>query len=111
MSGISPTTIQQTLQVGTATEKLQHSLQNIPHAASQQHKEERKVADEVKRTTVQNSEESGQSSTVNSDGSRRHHANKKNKNNPAEDQDTSSIAKGKSFPPEGGQGRTINLVV
>ena len=111
MSGISPTNIQHILQVGTATEKLQHALQNTPHVAGQQHKEERKVSDEVKRTTVQNSEESSQSTTVNSDGSRRHHGNKKNKNNPAEDQDTSSPAKSKSFAPEEGQGRTINLVV
>jgi hypothetical protein len=111
MSGISPTNIQHILQVGTATEKLQHALQNIPHAAGQQHKEERKVSDEVKRTTVQSSEESNQSNTVNSDGSRRNQAKNKNKNSPAEDQDTSATAKGKNPAPEEGQGRNINLVV
>jgi len=111
MSGISPTNIQHIMQVGTATEKLQHALQNIPHAAGQQHKEERKVSDEAKRTTVQNSEESNQSTTVNSDGSRRKQADKKNKTRSQEDPENTSIAKDKTPVPENGHGRTINLVV
>ena len=62
MSGISPTNIQFIQQMGTATEKVQHALQNVAHAAGQQHKEERKVSDEVKRTSVQNTEEIGRAS-------------------------------------------------
>ena len=111
MSGISPTNIQHIMQVGTATEKLQHSLQNIPLAAGQQHKEERKVSDEAKRTAVQNPEESNQSTTVNSDGSRRKKAGKKNKTSSQEDPENTSTVKDNTPVPENGHGRTINLVV
>jgi len=111
MSGISPTNIQHILQMGTATEKLQHALQNIPNVAGQQHKEERKVSDEAKRTAVQSSEESSQSTTINSDGSRRQQADKKNKSNPQEDPENTSTTKDETRVPESGHGRTINLVV
>jgi hypothetical protein len=111
MSGISPTNIQFIQQMGTATEKVQHSLQNISQAAGQQHQEERKVSDEVKRTTVQNTEHSNQSNTVNKDGSRRKQASKKNKNNPAQDQENNSTQKNKTLALENGHGETINLIV
>lgn len=111
MSGISPTNIQHILQMGTATEKLQHSLQNIPHAAGQQHKEERKVSDEMKRTTVQTPEESNQSNTVDPNESRRKQANKKNKHGPDEDPGNTSPANIETRASEDGHGRTINLVV
>jgi hypothetical protein len=109
MSGISPISIQHIQQMGTATEKLQHALQNIPNAAGEQHKEERKVADEIKRTTVQKGEESNQSNTVNPDGSRRKQAGKQN--NPTKDQENTAITKGETETPENGAGRTINLRV
>ncbi len=111
MSSISPTSIQQIQQMGTATEKLQHSLQNIPHAAGQQHKEERKVSDEVKRTTVQNAEESNQSTTINPDGTRRKPGGKKNNNNPADEEENVSKMKKEALPSPSGQGKTINLMV
>jgi len=111
MSGISPTNIQFIQQMGTATEKVQHTLQNVAHVAGQQHKEERKVSDEVKRTTVQNTEDSNQSNTVNSDGSRRKQANKKNKNNPTQDQENTSTIKSTTLAIENGHGETINLIV
>jgi len=110
MSSISPINIQHILQMGTATEKLQHSLQNIPHAAGQQHKEERKTSDEIKRTTVQNAEQSNQSTTVNPDGTRRNQTGKKNKNPPSDVEENASIKK-KTLAPENDQGTTINLVV
>ncbi len=111
MSSISPTNIQHIQQMGTATQKLQHSLQNIPHAAGQEHKEERKASDEIKRTTVQNAEQSHQSNTVNPEGSRRKQADKKNKNGPSDDEENASIAKRKALKPGNGQGGTINLIV
>lgn len=109
MSEIAPTSIQHIQQMSTATEKLQHSLQNIPNAAGEQHREERKVSDEIKRTTVQKGEESNQSNTVNPDGSRRKQTGKKN--NPTIDQEDISIIKDETGPPENGAGRTINLRV
>lgn len=111
MSSIAPTSIQQIQQMGTATEKLQHSLQNIPNAAGQQHKEERKVSDEVKRTTVQNAEESNQSNTINPDGTRRKSADRKSKKNPAEDDENVSSIKKEALAPRSGQGSKINLIV
>lgn len=110
MSSIAPTTIQHIQQMGTATEKLQHSLQNIPNAANQEHKEERKASDEIKRTTVQNAEQSNQSNTVNKDGSRRNQADK-NKNGPSDDEENASIEKRQALTQGNGQGSTINLVV
>jgi len=110
VTGISPTNIQHILQMGTATEKLQHSLQNIPNAAGQQHKEERKTSDEVKRTTVQSAEESNQSNTINSDGSRRKQAGRKNKNSPANEQE-SATEKSNIQARENGHGNKINLIV
>lgn len=111
MSGISPTNIQHIQQMGTATEKLQHSLQNIPHAAGQQHKEERKTSDEIKRTTVQSAEESNLSNTVNKDGTRRKRGDRKSKNLSAKDPENTPITKGNTPAPENGHGRNINLVV
>ena len=111
MSSISPTNIQHIQQMGTATQKLQHSLQNIPHAAGQEHKEERKTSDEIKRTTVQDPEQSHRSNTVNKDGSRREQAGKKNKIGPSDDEENASLVQRKALTPENGQGSTINLVV
>ncbi len=110
MSSISPTNIQHIQQMGTATEKLQHSLQNIPNAAGQQHKEETKTADEIKRSTVQNAENSNQSNTVNKDGTPHKQARKKNKDRPEEDEKDSTL-KNKTTTAENGQRRTINLIV
>lgn len=111
MSSIAPTTIQYIQQMGTATEKLQHSLQNIPNAVGQQYKEERKTSDEIKRTTIQDAEESKQSNTVHQDGSRRKQARKKDINGPADDEETTSTIKRKSPVWENGPGKTINLIV
>ena len=100
MSSISPTNIQHIQQMATVTEKVQHSLQNIPHAANQEHKEERKTSDEMKRTTVQNAEQSHQSNAVNSDGSRRKQAGNKNKNGPSDEEENASAAKRGTLPAE-----------
>jgi hypothetical protein len=111
MSGISPINVQHIQQMGTATEKLQHSLQNIPHAANQEHKEERKTTDEMKRTTVQNAEQSNQSNTVNPDGTRRKKGDQKKKKGSADGEENISAQKTEASPPENGQGKTINLIV
>jgi len=79
MSEISPVNIQHIVQMGTATEKLQHSLQNLPHAHGQNQKEERKIADELKRLSVQKSELSNQSNNIDPDGAGGNQFRKKNK--------------------------------
>ena len=44
---------QQVIQMGTHTEKLQHTIQTLPNVSAQQTNSERKLIDELKRTEVQ----------------------------------------------------------
>ena len=44
---------QQVIQMGTHTEKLQHTIQTLPNVTAQQANAEREVTDEMKRTEVQ----------------------------------------------------------
>jgi hypothetical protein len=48
-----PVNTQQVLQMGTHTEKLQHTLQSLPNVTAQQVDHARKLEDELKRTQVQ----------------------------------------------------------
>lgn len=50
--------IQQILQMGSHTEKLQQTLQTLPNVTAQQVVEERKLEDELKRVQVQNMDRS-----------------------------------------------------
>ena len=45
--------IQQVMQMGTHTEKLQHTIQTLPNVIEQQANVEREVTDEMKRNEVQ----------------------------------------------------------
>ena len=53
MPSTLPVNTQQVLQMGTHTEKLQHTMQNLPNVVAQQVDKERQVADELKRRQVQ----------------------------------------------------------
>ena len=48
-----PVNTQQVLQMGSHTEKLQHTMQNLPTVVAQQVDKERQLADELKRRQVQ----------------------------------------------------------
>jgi len=48
-----PVNTQQVLQMGSHTEKLQHTMQNLPTVVAQQADKERQLADELKRVQVQ----------------------------------------------------------
>jgi hypothetical protein len=48
-----PVNMQQVLQMGTHTEKLQHTLQALPNVTAQQLDKEREQNDELKRLQVQ----------------------------------------------------------
>ena len=48
-----PVNTQQVLQMGSHTEKLQHTMQNLPTVVAQQADKERQLADELKRRQVQ----------------------------------------------------------
>jgi hypothetical protein len=47
---------QQVIQMGTHTEKLQHTIQTLPNLTAQQANADREVTDEMKRTEVQDLE-------------------------------------------------------
>ena len=47
---------QQVMQMGTHTEKLQHTIQTLPNVTAQQANAEREVTDEMKRREVQDLE-------------------------------------------------------
>lgn len=47
---------QQVMQMGTHTEKLQHTIQSLPNVTAQQANSEREVTDEMKRTEIQDLE-------------------------------------------------------
>lgn len=53
MPSTLPVNMQQVLQMGTHTEKLQHTLQALPNVTAQQVDKEREKDDELKRRQVQ----------------------------------------------------------
>jgi hypothetical protein len=53
MPSTLPVNMQQVLQLGTHTEKLQHTLQALPNVTAQQLNKEREKDDELKRRQVQ----------------------------------------------------------
>ena len=53
MPSTLPVNMQQVLQMGTHTEKLQHTLQALPNVSAQQLDKEREQDDELKRRQVQ----------------------------------------------------------
>jgi hypothetical protein len=53
MPSTLPVNMQQVLQMGTHTEKLQHTLQALPNVTTQQVDKEREKDDELKRCQVQ----------------------------------------------------------
>jgi len=109
MSGISPVNIQHIVQMGTATEKVQHNLQNLPHANGQHQNEERKISDELKRLSVQNSELSNQSNNVDPDGSGANQFRKKNKKPDLDSEEEAYKMRMSAL--EENQGGTINVMI
>lgn len=111
MSSIAPVNIQHIVQMGTATEKLQHTLQNVPHANGQITQEERKIADEKKRSSVQDPELANPSNTVDPEGSKGGQPRGKNRNNPSNLETGEETCKKKIGVLEENQGKTIDVVV
>ena len=109
MSSIAPTNIQHIVQMATATEKLQHTLQNLPHTNGQHNEEERKIADEKKRLSVQDPELANQSNTVDPEGSKGNQSGGKNQNDPSDMEE--ETYKKKISALEENQGKTINVVI
>jgi len=97
---------QQVMQMGTHTEKLQHTIQILPNVTAQQANLEREVTDEMKRTEVQDLEnvyfiEKNDSET---DAKKRVRVLRK-KIIPEEEQ----LESEETLPPEGNHGGKINI--
>ena len=109
MASIAPLTIQHIVQMGTATEKLQHTLQNLPLSNGQHNQEERKIADEQKRFSIQKPELANPSNTVDSNGSQGKQHRRKRKTSDLEQEEEKYKRTIKAL--EENQGKTIDVVV
>ncbi|MFQ5449907.1 MAG: hypothetical protein ACE5E9_04725 [Nitrospinaceae bacterium] len=101
--------IQQVLQAGTHAEKLQQTLQQIPQISAHQLDDERKIADEKKRSEIPDAENNHPTNSTNPDGTRRRQVLVRQKKTRTEDESKSS--QGKMVPGEETQGTKIDLVI
>jgi len=104
---------QQILQMGTLTEKLQHTLQQLPTTTAQQLQEEQVLAYELKINEVQDPEQIDASDPTKPEGKRRRDVrlrNKSNTNNDLEEPVSNSI-QDNNFNGVSHQGQRINLIV
>ena len=62
---------QQVIQMGTITDKLQHTLQQLPITTSQQIQDEQKVQDDLKKIEIQDPENIEKPSSSNPEGKKR----------------------------------------
>ena len=104
---------QQILQMGTLTEKLQHTMQHLPSTSAQQIQDEQVTVNELKQVEVQDPEQTEASSPTNSEGKRRREIrlrNKSKQNNDFENPLSSSIQE--HLPKDiSQQGQRVDLTV
>jgi hypothetical protein len=105
-----PTTLQvntqQVIQMGTHTEKLQHTIQTLLNVTAQQANSEREVTDEIKLTEVQDLENVYFIEKNDSEkGAKKRVRVLKNKIIPEEEQ----LEPEETLPPEGNHGGKINI--
>lgn len=88
MPSTPPVNMQQVLQMGTHTEKLQHTLQALPNVTAQQVDKEREKDDELKRRQVQDMDPSSliEETDPQTRGKKRVRVRKKNQ--PADEDDS-----------------------
>ena len=88
MPSTPPVNMQQVLQMGTHTEKLQHTLQALPNVTAQQVDKEREKDDELKRRQVQDMDPSSliEETDPQTHGKKRVRVRKKNQ--PADEDDS-----------------------
>ena len=104
---------QQILQMGTLTEKLQHTMQHLPSTNAQQIQDEQVTVNELKQVEVQDPEQTEASGPTNPEGKRRREIRLRNKlkqNNelekPLPNSTQDNVFKGDSH-----QGQNVNLTV
>ena len=104
---------QQLIQMGTHTEKLQHTLQHLPSTTGQQLQEEQIAVNESKQIEVQDPENLEATNPTDPEGKRRREARLRRKS--AQDDDIhESLTKSPKDNPSNGaphQGRQVNITV
>ena len=77
--------IQQILQMGTLTKKLQHTMQHLPSTTAQQIQDEQVAVNELKQVEVQDPEQTEASRPINPEGKRRREIRLRNKSTQSND--------------------------
>ena len=104
---------QQILQMGTLTEKLQHTMQHLPSTSAQQIQDEQVTVNELKQVEVQDPEQTEASGPTNPEGKRRREIrlrNKSKQNNDLEKPHPNST-QDNAFKGDSHQGQNINLTI
>jgi hypothetical protein len=97
---------QQIMQMGTHTEKLQHTIQSLPNVTTQQANAEREVTDEIKRTEVQGLENAYFIEKTDPEtGPKKRLRDFRKKTTPEEEH----LESEKTLPPEANHGGKINI--
>jgi hypothetical protein len=97
---------QQVMQMGTHTEKLQHTIQILPNVTAQQANAEREVKDEMKHTEVQDMESTYFIEETDPEtGAKKRVRFLRKKIIPEEEQ----LESEETLPPEGNYGGKINI--
>ena len=104
---------QQILQMGTLTEKLQHTMQHLPSTTAQQIQDEQVTVNELKQVEVQDPEQTEASGPTNPDGKRRSEIRLRNKSKHNNDLEKSLSNSTQENLPKAftHQGQNINLTV
>ena len=104
---------QQILQMGTLTEKLQHTLQHLPATTGQQLQDEQVAISELKQIEIQDPDNIEASSSTNPEGKRRREVRLRNKSIQGNDFEESLPKSTQDNIPKGDlhQGQHVNLTV
>ena len=104
---------QQILQMGTLTEKLQHTLQHLPATTGQQLQDEQVAINELKQIEIQDPENIEASNSTNPEGKRRREIRLRTKSNQDNDSEGSLPQSTQDNIPKGDphQGQRVNLTV
>ena len=104
---------QQILQMGTLTEKLQHTMQHLPSTTAQQIQDEQVTVNELKQVEVQDPEKIEASDPTNPEGKRRREIRLRNKSKQGNDFEKSLSNSTQENLPKGvsHQGQRVDLTV
>jgi len=104
---------QQILQMGTLTEKLQHTMQHLPSTTAQQIQEEQVAVNELKQIEVQDPEKTEAADSTNPEAKRRREIRLRNKSKQNNDLEKplSNATHKNVFKGDSHQGQNINLTV